>query len=119
MPDAYRALGRTAFEAGRLDEAWCFARALVFLKLANSQEQALYRQYQANEVRKATGILDEDSWSLVRHPDEDRTISSIFAHIWEGAVALRAGPTKSFELKAKERMPVEHDTRVVAKIFRH
>jgi tetratricopeptide (TPR) repeat protein len=118
-PDAYRALGRTAFEAGRIDEAWCVARALVFLKLANSQEQALYRQYQANEVRKATGILDEDSWSLVRHPDEDRTISSIFAHIWEGAVALRAGPTKSFELKAKERMPVEHDTRVVAKIFRH
>src|SRR5438067_2104561 len=28
--DAYRALGRTSLEAGRVDEAWCVARALVF-----------------------------------------------------------------------------------------
>ena len=118
-PDAYRALGRKSLEAGRVDEAWCVARALGFLKQANPQEQALYRQYQAHEVRKATGILDEDTWALIRHADEDRTISAIFSLIWEGAVALRAGPAKSFELKSKERMPVEHDARVVAKIFRH
>jgi hypothetical protein len=55
----------------------------------------------------------------VRHPDEDRAISSIFAMIWEGPVALHAGPAKSFDLRPKERMPIEHDTRVVAKIFRH
>ncbi|MEO8705170.1 MAG: tetratricopeptide repeat protein [Kofleriaceae bacterium] len=118
-PDAYRALGRTSLEAGRLDEAWCVARALVLLKQATPQEAALYKQYKPDEVRKATGILDEDSWSLVRHPDEDRAISSIFAMIWEGPVALHAGPAKSFDLKPKERMPIEHDTRVVAKIFRH
>lgn len=118
-PDAYRALGVTALESGRVDDAWCVARALVFLKKANSKEQALYRQYQSLEVKKASGILDDDAWAQVRHPDEDRRLSAIFALVAEGAIATRSGPAKSFELKSKERMPVEHDTRVVAKIFRH
>jgi len=118
-PDAYRALGRASLDAGRIDEAWCVCRALVVLKQATSEETALYRRYQAHEVSKARGILDDDAWELVRHPDEDRTISAIFGLTWEAAVAHRAGPAKSFELKAKERMPAEHGTGVVAKIFRH
>jgi golgin subfamily B member 1 len=44
-PDAYRALERTALEAGRVDEAWCCARALVFLKKAGVGEQTLYKRY--------------------------------------------------------------------------
>jgi len=118
-PDAYRAVGRTALDAGRVDEAWCAARALVFLNKASAQEQALFQEYEAQEVRKATGIIDEDAWSLVRHADEDRTLGAIFALIGEAVASLRAGPAKGFDLKAKERIPVEHDTRVVAKIFRH
>ncbi|HSK01551.1 MAG TPA: tetratricopeptide repeat protein, partial [Kofleriaceae bacterium] len=118
-PDAYRALGRTSLEAGRVDEAWCACRALVFLDRASPEEAALYRRHKGHEARKATGILDEDAWAHVRHPDEDRVISAIFALIWEAAVALRAGPPKTFELKAKERMPVEEGTGVIAKIFRH
>jgi len=118
-PDAYRALGRRSLEAGRIDEAWCVARALCFVKKATAEEQALYKRYQANEVTKATGVLDDDAWSYVRDPDEDLAISAIFALTWEGPVALRAGPAKSFELKPKERMPIEDGTRVIAKIFRH
>jgi hypothetical protein len=118
-PDAYRALGRTSLEAGRVDEAWCVSRALVFLEQATPEETALYRRHRAHEVKKATGILDEDAWAYVRHPDEDRVISAIFALVWEAAVALRAGPPKTFDLKPKERMPVEEGTGVIAKIFRH
>ena len=55
----------------------------------------------------------------MRHPDEDLTISTIFALMWEAAVALRAGPTKAFELKPKERLAIEDNTGVVAKIFKH
>ena len=117
--DAYRALERTAIEAGRIDDAWCVARALVFLKKAGVGEQALYKRYQHEEVRKASGILDDEAWKHVRHTDEDRTISAIFALAWEGPTSLRAGPAKTFELKAKERMPVEDGERVIAKIFRH
>ena len=117
--DAYHALGRASLEAGRVDEAWCAARALVVLKRATFDEEVLYRKYQASEVRKATGILDEDSWALVRRADEDLVISSIFALIADSIVALRAGSPRSFELGPKERMPVETDARVVAKIFRH
>jgi tetratricopeptide (TPR) repeat protein len=117
--DAYRALGRTALAAGRTDEAWCVARALVFLKQANKDESALYRRYQQFETRKAKGLLDEDAWSHVRHAEEDMTISAIFALTWEAAVALRAGPTKAFNLKPKERLAIEESTGVVAKIFKH
>ena len=117
---AYRALGHASLAAGKLDEAWCVARALVFLKKANAEEQALYERYAAHEADKATGILDDDTWAAaVRHPDEDRTISALFALVWEAAVAPRAGAPKDFELKAKERLPVEDGTRVIAKIFRH
>jgi tetratricopeptide (TPR) repeat protein len=119
-PDAYRALGRASLAAGKLDEAWCVARALVFLKKANDEEQALYERFAAHEADKATGILDDDVWAAaVRHPEEDRAISALFALIWEAAVAPRAGAPKDFELKAKERLPVEDGTRVIAKIFRH
>ena len=116
--DAYRALGQAALRAGKLDEAWCVCRALVFLKKASGEEEAFYRKHRPNEARKATGSLDEDSWANVRHPDEDRTLSAIFAVVWEGAVATRSGPAKSFDLKAKEKMQVEGGTRVVGKIFR-
>src|SRR6185295_18070251 len=105
-PDSYRALGRASLEAGRIDEAWCVCRALVLLGRATAEEAALYRRHQAHEVRKATGILDEDSWALVRHPDEELAISAIFALVWEGAAALRAGPTKSFDLRPKERLAI-------------
>ena len=119
-PDAYRALGRASLASGKIDEAWCVARALVFLKKANDDEQALYERYAAHEADKATGILDDDTWAAaVRLPEEDRTISALFALIWEAAVAPRAGAPKDFELKAKERLPVEDGTRVIAKIFRH
>ena len=118
-PEVYRTLGRASLEAGRLDEAWCVARALVFLKQATAEEAALYKRLRAHEARKATGLFDEESWALVRHADEDRTISAIFALVWEGPVALRAGPPKAFDLKPKDRLPVEDGTGVIAKIFRH
>lgn len=117
--DSYRALGRTAMAAGRIDEAWCVARALVFLQQANKEETALYRRYQQYETRKAKGLLDDDAWAHVRHPDEDMTVSAVFALTWEAAVALRAGPAKAFELKAKQRLAIEESTGVVAKIFKH
>lgn len=117
--DSYRALGRTAFANGRIDEAWCVARALVFLQQANKDETALYHRYQRHETRKAKGLLDEEAWGYIRHTDEDLTISAVFALTWEAAVALRAGPTKAFQLKSKERLAIEESTGVVAKIFKH
>jgi hypothetical protein len=102
-----------------MDEAWCVARALVFMKKANVDEQALYKRFQTQEVAKATGVLDEEAWANVRHPDEDPVLSAIFALAWQAPVALRAGPAKAFDLKPKERLPIEDGTRVIAKIFRH
>ncbi|HEY1815505.1 MAG TPA: tetratricopeptide repeat protein [Kofleriaceae bacterium] len=118
-PEAYRAIMRASLPAGRIDEAWCAARALVFLKQATADETALYKQHRAREARKATGYFDEASWSFVAHRDEDRTISAIFTLIWQGPVATRSGPAKAFDLKPKERLPVEDGTRTIAKLFRH
>ncbi len=118
-PEAYRTLAQTALSAGRVDEGWCACRALVVLKQANFDEELVYKKFQAHEVRKAKGVLDADAWAEVRHPDEDRVISSIFALVWEPLVALRAGTAKSFDLRDKDRIPIEEDNRVVARIFRH
>ncbi len=118
-PEAYRALVTTSLAANHIDEAWCAARALVVLKHANFDEELLYRKYQPHEVKKAKGVLDEAAWQHVRHPDEDRVISAIFSIVWSSLVALRAGSPKSFDLRPRERLPIEDDPRVVAKIFRH
>jgi len=118
-PDAYRALGRACIDAGRLDEAWCVCRALVFLKQANPAEEELYRRHQEDERRKAKGVLDEELWALLRDPEEERVVSAIFGLVWEGPVALRAGPPKSFDLKESEKLKVEDGSRVMSKIFQN
>jgi tetratricopeptide (TPR) repeat protein len=118
-PDTYRALGRACLEAGRKDEAWCVCRALVVLKQATPAEEELYRRHQEHERRKANGVLDEDTWQLVRDPEEDRVLSSIFALTWEGPVSLRSGSRKSFELKDRDKLKVEGDTRPMSKIFQN
>lgn len=116
---AYRLLASSSLQAKRIDEAWCAARALVVLKRATFEEELLYKRYQRLETKKASGVLDEQSWGSVRHPDEDRAISALFSIVWEPLAMLRAGTVKGFELRPKDRMPIETDTRVVAKIFRH
>jgi golgin subfamily B member 1 len=118
-PDTFRAMGKACLEAGRVDEAWCVSRALVYRKQATPQEEEFHRKYQAYERRKAKGVLDDDTWSHVRDDGEDRVVSSIFALTWEGPVALRAGPPKSFQLKSKERIKVESDTGAIGKIFQN
>jgi len=118
-PEALRVLGRACLDEGRLDEAWCVCRALVFLKEASRAEEELYRRYQAHERRKARGILDDDAWKLLRSSDEDRVISSIFAMTWEAPVSLRAGPPRSFDLKDSEKLRVEGGTGTMAKIFQN
>lgn len=119
VADGYRAIGQTAAAAGRVDEAWCVMRALVLIRAATPDERALYMHYRPQERREATGMLDEDSWSFVRHADEDRTISAIFAQIWQSAALQLAQPTEAFELKPKERVPVEDGGRLIARICRY
>ena len=116
-PDVYRAMGRACVQAGRLDEAWCVSRALVLLKKATAEEQELYQRYQAHERAKTKGVLDEETWALLRDDAEDRVVSAIFALTWEGPVALRSGPAKSFQLKSKEKLKVEDPSRTIGKIF--
>jgi tetratricopeptide (TPR) repeat protein len=118
-PAVYRAMGRACLEAGRLDETWCVSRALVYLKQATKEEQEFYERYQARERRKAKGVLDDEAWAHLRDDAEDRIVSSIFALTWEGPVALRAGPAKSFQLKSKEKLKVEDGSRAIGKIFQN
>lgn len=118
-PDVYRAMGRACLEAGRIDETWCVSRALVYRKEATPEEEEFYRRYQAHERRKAKGVLDDDTWAHLRDDNEDLLVSSIFALTWEGPVALRAGPAKSFQLKSKEKLKVEDGSRVLGKIFQN
>ena len=47
-PETYRAIGRASLAAARDDEAWCAARALVFMKQATADEQALYARFRAH-----------------------------------------------------------------------
>lgn len=115
-PDAFRALARACIDAGRIDEAWCVCRALVFLDKAQPAEEELFRKHLDRARRAAEGTLDHDSWRWLRDADESRTISAIFSIIWEAPVALRAGPPKSFGLKDRDKLKPDNGSRQLAKV---
>jgi len=116
LPASYREIGRRSVEAGQLDEAWCVARTLVLLRQASPEERELYMHYRPLETREATGTFDEDTWSFVRHANEDRAISAIFAQIWQSATQHAV---RNDELKPQERVHVEDGGRLIARICRY
>lgn len=116
LPASYREIGRRSIAAGQLDEAWCIARTLVLLRQASPEERELYMHYRPLETREATATFDEDTWSFVRHANEDRAISAIFAQIWQSAAQHTAS---NDELKPKERVHVEDGGRLIARICRY
>lgn len=118
-PEVYRALARAHLEAGRTDEAWCACRALVVLKQATPDEEAFYRKHEKRARNKARGILDENAWAYVRDDAEDRAISSIFALVWDAAVAPLGAPLKRYELGPKARLDMSDPSRALVKIFQH
>jgi hypothetical protein len=100
-----------------LDKAFCVARALVFLKQANQQENALHARYPQPEFRKIRQRLSEDVLRRhVFHPDEDVSISGILGIV---APVLAAWRVKQlpYPLRPGDRVDLDDSSTPVAQML--
>ena len=77
--DSFLALAKLYGETGETDKRWCVAATLWYLKKNTPALDELFRRHRSPRVRSAQRPFSEESWSRVRHPDEDQRIGEIFA----------------------------------------
>jgi golgin subfamily B member 1 len=90
---SYHALFEIYSEAQRVDEAYCVASTLVFLKKATAAEEACLHKHGRGKLQMARQRLSEDT--LLRHvfhPDEDPYLTDVMGLIAPAVAAWRAVP---------------------------
>jgi tetratricopeptide (TPR) repeat protein len=77
--DSFLALAKLYGETGETDKRWCVAATLWYLKKNTPALDELFHRHRSPRVRSAQRRFSEESWNLVRHPDEDQRIDELFA----------------------------------------
>lgn len=116
---SYRALARLYGEIGAIDERWCIAATLSFLRQADADLEELYRRYRPSQVPLARGRLTEEVWELVRHPHEDRLLGAVFAITGSILAAPVAQPPSRFGLRPRKRADLASDVRPAVRVAVH
>ncbi|HVZ74315.1 MAG TPA: tetratricopeptide repeat protein [Polyangia bacterium] len=115
-----KTLRRLYTEMRQYDRAWCVTAALSFLRKADGEEQQFYEQYKPKGFARARSRLTEELWQRnLYHPDEDRTISHVFAAASQMIVQVRAKEHKDWGLKRKDRRDVATDQLLFSKVFNY
>jgi hypothetical protein len=81
-PGLYHRLFRALKRAADIDRRYCTAQVLVFLGVADADEQAMYDAHQTGTLIRPARSLTQDEWhELLFHPSEDRVPGEIFAAV--------------------------------------
>jgi serine/threonine protein kinase/Tfp pilus assembly protein PilF len=90
---SYHRLFQMYRDGGLLDNAYCVARALVFLKQADADEQALCGRYPAAAYRRARGRVTDD---LIRRcilpGDQAPLVTNMLAYLMPALISWRSKP---------------------------
>jgi golgin subfamily B member 1 len=88
---SYHALFEIYDEAQQVDEAYCVASVLSFLKKATPAEEAYFEKHRPGELQMARQLLSEDTLRRhVCHPDQDPRLTAILGVIAPAVAAWRA-----------------------------
>jgi tetratricopeptide (TPR) repeat protein len=90
--ESYKQLRRLYTDSKRADPAWCLCQALSLLKLAEPEEERFYRKHRAESAAPARSRFEEDTWSLLMHPELDPLLTRLFAMIQPTIVKARTQP---------------------------
>jgi tetratricopeptide (TPR) repeat protein len=77
--DSYKALAALFFQTGAHDKMWCVAGAMTCLGKADPPLRALYENYRPTQTGATPGKLTGELWQKVVHPDENASLSALFA----------------------------------------
>jgi tetratricopeptide (TPR) repeat protein len=75
--EAGSALVQAAMRVGQPDAAYLVASAMVATGTADPASTDLYFQQRPKTVRRTTGMLDAESWGLLRHPDDTLDLGAL------------------------------------------
>ena len=103
---SYRALEKIYRRAGRMDQAWCACRALVFLDRAEAAEQSFYRRYLSKSLVQYRAPIGAEMGGRIVHRDESGTIALALSAIL--AVAASARPSR-LRVRLRERIEPGQD----------
>ena len=107
--DSYLALAKLYGETGETDKRWCVAATLWYLKKNTPALDELFRRLRPPKVRAAQRPFTDETWSRVRHPDEDRRIGDLFAVASPFLAASAAYEPAHVGLRKRTQVDLAHD----------
>ena len=94
-------------KSNQTDKAFCVASVLVFLKKANSEQQAFFDKYRPQGFVQARQRLSEETMRKhVFHPDQDPYLTAIMGTIAPAIAAWQAKPV-SASMSADSRVDIQ------------
>lgn len=101
-PEPMRLLFRWAKQAGKLDEQWCAASALVFGGHAGAEERSVFEAHHKPQLPKFSAAISSDAWRrLLFHPDEELLVGDIFSVITSAVLLGRVSALRRDKLLPK------------------
>jgi tetratricopeptide (TPR) repeat protein len=107
--DSYLALAKLYGETGETDKRWCVAATLWYLKKNTPALDELFHRLRPPKVRAAGRPFTDETWSRVRHPDEDRRIDEMFAIASPFLAASAAYDPAAVGLRKRTQVDLAHD----------
>ncbi|MCL2450451.1 MAG: hypothetical protein FWD17_16005 [Polyangiaceae bacterium] len=102
----YRVHGRPEGDA---DRQWLAAQALVYLGVADADENATFGRGQIPGLIRPTSALSPDGWKLLFHPDEEVLTGQIFAQITAAVLLGRVSTLRRDKALPKLDPALKHD----------
>jgi tetratricopeptide (TPR) repeat protein len=107
---SYKALRAIYGVTDQLDEQWCCARTMTCLRLAEEDEEALYRKYRRDDIPAPGDSLSEEDWQNYLLPSSmHRTTTRIFETILPAVWAAHGRPHKAFNLELGDERKANDD----------
>lgn len=118
--ESYRTLRNIYAKVKRYDEAWCVSQVLYFLKMADPEEEKLFRRYRLAGLAKIEQAMTEESWrELVIHPVQDPQLTAILAALQPAVVAAQARELTKFGTDPRYKIDVANDPRAICRVIDH
>ncbi len=115
---SYRALKQLYVQLGQRDKAAAAAYALTFLKKGDADDQRLAQELKAKPFSFSRRSINDELWGRIAHPDEDRSLSVLFAALAPILSLSNAQTHKQANLNRKEAID-SHDPRPIARALRY
>jgi tetratricopeptide (TPR) repeat protein len=115
---SYQALAKLYARVGAVDQLWCVAGTLAFLRRAAPELQKFHEAHRPRTFSAARRPFDEQLWRKLAHPSEDPLLGALFGLIgpYLGAVAP---PRDDAGLRRKDRVDTAADGHPVAQALRY